>query len=28
VEDTAECHPYKPREALTRLREDGSVMNQ
>ncbi|MDQ2784557.1 MAG: galactonate dehydratase [Chloroflexota bacterium] len=28
AEDAAERHPYKPRAVLTRLREDGSVMDQ
>jgi galactonate dehydratase len=28
AEDAAERHPYKPRTVLTRLHEDGSVMDQ
>jgi len=28
AEDAAERHPYQPRAVLTRLREDGSVMDQ
>jgi galactonate dehydratase len=28
AEDAAARHPYQPREVLTRLREDGSVMDQ